>query len=104
MNWLRILGVDVVYVGPLSPADWMVEVGGIPVVFPLVGSENVLEQMVAGFPDLSIDILIALDAIEIIEVHLVCLFSLPAVQAEFLHHLVCEDASLNDGVVNSLGR
>lgn len=101
---MRILGVDVVYVGPLSPADWMVKVGSISVVFPLVGCENVLEQMVAGFPDPSIDILIAVDAIEIIEVHLVYLLSLPAVQTEFLHHFFSEDASLNDGVVNSLGR
>ena len=46
----------------------------------------------------------AIDAAQIVEVHLVSLLSLPVIQAQFFCHLVCEDACLLDGVIDSLCR
>lgn len=37
--------------------------------------------------------MVAIDAAQIVEVHLVSLLSLPIIQAQFFCHLVCEDAS-----------
>ena len=74
-----IFGIDVLYVSSLSPADGTIEVGSTLVGVPLVYRENVLLLLVALLPDSGIDILIAVDTIEIVEVHLVCLLSLPSV-------------------------
>ena len=49
-----------------------------------------------------VDVTIAVDAIEVREVHLVCLLSLPAVQAKLCSHLIGEDASLHGCIVYSL--
>ena len=99
-----ISGIDVLYVSSLSPADGTIEVGSTLVGVPLVYRENVFQLLVAHLPDSGIDILIAVDTIEIVEIHLVCLLSLPAVQAEFIHHFVCEEAGLDGGITDSLGR
>lgn len=93
MTCIWVSGIDVMYVCSLFPADWLVEIACFLVELPLWRAENTLKLGVALVPILWVDIVVAIDTAQIVEVHLVSLLSLPIIQAQFFCHLVCEDAS-----------
>ena len=104
MTCIWISCIDVMYVCSLFPADWLVEIACFLVELPLWRAENTLKLGVALVPIMGVDITVAIDAAQIVEVRLISLLSLPVIQTLFFCHLVCEDACLLDGVIDSLCR
>ena len=65
---LRILVIDVVYVYVVTPFYRAVEVVSLLESLPLSGCEHSPQLPVAAFPSVSVDVAVAADAVEIVEI------------------------------------
>ena len=87
---LWILGVNMVNIHMILPADRSIEIVRVLESLPLSGGHHALELLVAVMPAVGIDVAIALDAIEIIEIDVQDAVALNAAQSQFHHHLICD--------------
>ena len=78
---LWILGVNMVNIHMILPADRAIEIVRVLESLPLSGGHHALELLVAVMPAVGIDVAIALDAIEIIEIDVQDAVALNAAQS-----------------------
>ena len=74
----------------ILPADRAIEIVGVLESLPLSGGHYALELLVAVMPAVGINVAIASDAIEIIEIDVQDAVALGAAQSQFYHHLICD--------------
>ena len=79
---LWILGVNMVNIHMIIPADRAIEIVRVLESLPLSGGHHALELLVAVMPAVGIDVAIALDAIEIIEIDVQDAVALNAAQSD----------------------
>ena len=99
---LRILGVNMVNIHMILPADRAIEIVGVLESLPLSGGHHALELLVAVMPAVGIDVAIAADAIEIIEIDVQDAVALGAAQSQFHHHLICDKTGFCLNICQSL--
>ena len=99
---LWILGVNMVNIHMILPADRAIEIVRVLESLPLSGGHHALELLVAVMPAVGINVAIAADAIEIIEIDVQDAVALGAAQSQFHHHLICDKTSLCLNVCQSL--
>ena len=78
---LWILGVNMVNIHMILPADRAIEIVRVLESLPLSGGHHALELLVAVMPAVGIDVAIAADAIEIIEIDVQDAVALNAAQS-----------------------
>ena len=99
---LRILGVNMVNIHMILPADRAIEIVGVLESLPLSGGHYALELLVAVMPAVGINVAIASDAIEIIEIDVQDAVALGAAQSQFHHHLICDKTGFCLNICQSL--
>ena len=99
---LWILGVNMVNIHMILPADRAIEIVRVLESLPLSGGHHALELLVAVMPAVGIDVAIALDAIEIIEIDVQDAVALNAAQSQFHHHLICDKTGFCLNICQSL--
>ena len=87
---LRILGVNMVNIHMVLPADRAIEVVRVLEFLPLSGVHHALELLVAVMPAVGIDVAIASDAVQVSEVDVQEIVALGITQSQFHHHLICD--------------
>ena len=90
---LRILGVNMVNIHMILPADRAIEIVRVLESLPLSGGHHALELLVAIMPAVGIDVAIASDAVQIGEVDVQEIVALGFAQSQFHHHFVCDKTS-----------
>src|SRR5574344_1267875 len=99
---LWILGVNMVNIHMILPADRAIEIVGVLKFLPLSGGHHALELLVAIMPAVGIDVAIAADAIEVIEIDVQDAVALGAAQSQFHHHLICDKTGFCLNICQSL--
>lgn len=99
---LWILGVNMVNIHMILPADRAIEIVRVLESLPLSGGHHALELLVAVMPAVGIDVAIASDAIEIIEIDVQDAVALGAAQSQFHHHLICDKTGFCLNICQSL--
>lgn len=87
---LWILCVNMVNIHMILPADRAIEIVRVLESLPLSGGHHALELLVAVMPAVGINVAIAADAVEIIEIDVQDAVALNAAQSQFHHHLICD--------------
>ena len=87
---LWILGVNMVNIHMILPADRAIEIVRVLESLPLSGGHHALELLVAVMPAVGIDVAIAADAVQVGEVDVQEIVALGAAQSQFHHHLICD--------------
>ena len=99
---LWILGVNMVNIHMILPADRAIEIVRVLESLPLSGGHHALELLVAVMPAVGINVAIAADAIEIIEIDVQDAVALNAAQSQFHHHLICDKTGFCLNICQSL--
>jgi signal transduction histidine kinase len=99
---LWILGVNMVNIHMIIPADRAIEIVRVLESLPLSGGHHALELLVAVMPAVGINVAIAADAIEIIEIDVQDAVALNAAQSQFHHHLICDKTGFSLDIRQSL--
>ena len=99
---LWILGINMVNIHMILPADRAIEIVRVLESLPLSGGHHALELLVAVMPAVGINVAIAADAIEIIEVDVQDAVALNAAQSQFHHHLICDKTGFCLNICQSL--
>ena len=87
---LWILGINMVNIHIILPADRAIEIVGVLESLPLSGGHHALELLVAIMPAVGIDVAIASDAVQIGEIDVQEIVALGITQSQFHHHLICD--------------
>ena len=99
---LRILGINMVNIHMVLPADRAIEIVGVLESLPLSGGHHALELLVAVMPAVGIDVAIASDTIQIGEVDVQEIVALGVNQSQFHHHLICDKTGFSLNICQSL--
>ena len=99
---LWILCVNMVNIHMILPADRAIEIVRVLESLPLSGGHHALELLVAVMPAVGINVAIAADAIEIIEIDVQDAVALNAAQSQFHHHLICDKTGFCLNICQSL--
>ncbi len=90
----RVSGVDAEVPVASVPVERAVEVTGFYISAVLPVQKDVAQVQVALSPVCAVQVVIAVDAHQVVEVHLVCCFVLFVGKVQFVSHLVCQEEGL----------
>ena len=76
------------------PIEWTVEIGGITVHAILPVKQNVTQVQVAALPIEAVQVIVVVDAHQVVEVNFVCSLILVIGEVEFVCHLVRQEKGL----------
>ena len=101
---VRIAGVDGEVPVAVGPVERAIEVGGCAKRLILPVQEDVEEVEIAVCPVDAIEVIIGVDAHQIVEIYLICCLILVVGKVQFVSHLVRKEESLVAGLLIAHGR